>query len=202
MKGKFKERAGTSTAHRSRTGMMVRALLVVSVLLLYFSGLGQMPIYQRYYITSIPGFTWTGDYFATLRLHYIFAAVLIFAYVFHLVYHWGRDGFFVAGKKVDNYREARNEAGGKGQERFFTLLRLSQVLIHVNILLLIASGIVKVIKNLPAVDLPYALLVMSTALHNLATLLLLVSCAAYFLIRLLQRRNASPVWSDSGVSMK
>ncbi len=163
-----------------RGAIILRAGMAVSLLALYFSGLGQMPVYQRYYITEIPGLGWTAQYYLTLQIHYIFAVVLIFLYTFQLFSSHRR------GEPVFTEPPKRSA----GNFRFVTLLRLSRTFIHLNLILLIGSGIIKVIKNLPTVTLSYPLLVTVTALHNLATVLLLVSFAAYFLARFLQNKKA------------
>ncbi len=51
-------------------------IFVVGVLT--FTGFMQMPLAKRYYITDIPGMAWTGDFFIVHKLHYVFAAMLLF----------------------------------------------------------------------------------------------------------------------------
>lgn len=51
--------------------------LIVSVVMLLVTGFGQMPIYARYYVSSIPGLAWTGDFYLTHLLHYLFALVFL-----------------------------------------------------------------------------------------------------------------------------
>lgn len=62
----------------------LRVLFVATVALLAFTGFGQMPLYGRYYLTSVPGLGWAGDYYFTHLLHYVSAALLLglMAYVF------------------------------------------------------------------------------------------------------------------------
>jgi len=105
------------------------------------------------------------------------AAVLIFVYTFHLLSQWKRgEPFFTSGRYA-------------GSNPYFKLLRLSHIFIHFDILLLIGSGIIKVIKNLPAVELAYPILVTTTTLHNLATVLLLVSFTVFFSARYLYNKK-------------
>lgn len=163
-----------------RGTLLMRAGMAVSLVALFFSGLGQMPIYQRYYLTEIPGLGWTSQYYLTLQIHYFSAVLLIFVYAFQLFSRWRR------GKPVFSEQTGR----AAGEYPYFKLLQLSRIFIHLNILLLIGSGMIKVIKNLPNVNLAYPLLVTVTSLHNLATVLLLVSFATYFFARLLQYRKA------------
>ncbi len=52
-------------------------LYLASVVMLAFSGFGQMPLYKRYYIADIPGMAWSADFYTTHLVHYIFSALLI-----------------------------------------------------------------------------------------------------------------------------
>lgn len=54
-----------------------RLFFVATVALLAFTGFGQMPLYGRYYLTSVPGLGWAGDFYFTHLLHYAGAAVLL-----------------------------------------------------------------------------------------------------------------------------
>ncbi len=56
---------------------IIRTLYVVSALILMITGFGQMPIYKRYYISSLPGLAWLADFYVTHWLHYLSAAVLM-----------------------------------------------------------------------------------------------------------------------------
>lgn len=53
-------------------------LFSLSVLVLAFSGLGQMPLFKRYAIADIPGMAWTADFYIQHVLHYLAAAVFLF----------------------------------------------------------------------------------------------------------------------------
>ncbi len=52
-------------------------MFFLTVLLLVLTGFGQMPIYNRYYVTSVPGLQWTGDFFTTHLMHYILSALFL-----------------------------------------------------------------------------------------------------------------------------
>lgn len=52
-------------------------LYLASVFFLTLSGFGQMPIFKRYHIADIPGLGWLAEFYVTLDLHYVAAAVLI-----------------------------------------------------------------------------------------------------------------------------
>jgi hypothetical protein len=49
------------------------ALFVV----MWFTGFGQMPIFKRYYVSDIPGFAWSADFYATHYIHYMGAILLL-----------------------------------------------------------------------------------------------------------------------------
>ena len=49
----------------------------IAVGLALFSGMGQMPLYNRYYLTSVPGLGWAGNFLALSDLHYLAAALLM-----------------------------------------------------------------------------------------------------------------------------
>ncbi|MEF3696801.1 iron-sulfur cluster-binding protein [Desulfolutivibrio sp.] len=66
----------------------------VTVFGLGLTGVAQMPIFSRYYIADIPGFAWLGNFVFTHMLHYVLAAIfLYFAFRFAAVYAlaWRRD---------------------------------------------------------------------------------------------------------------
>ena len=50
----------------------------ISIILLIISGMGQLPIYKRYFVTELPGGEWLGSFFKMLDLHYFAAGILIF----------------------------------------------------------------------------------------------------------------------------
>ena len=49
----------------------------VTLFFITLSGFAQMPIFERYHISNIPGFGWLADFYITHLVHYAFAAVLI-----------------------------------------------------------------------------------------------------------------------------
>ena len=55
-----------------------KRLLLAAALGLGLTGMGQMPIFSRYYIADIPGLGWLGDFRITAAVHLALAAVLLF----------------------------------------------------------------------------------------------------------------------------
>lgn len=62
---------------QTRMPWWFRLLFAATVTLLAFTGFGQMPLYGRYSLTSVPGLGWAGDFYFTHLLHYGGAAVLM-----------------------------------------------------------------------------------------------------------------------------
>jgi membrane-associated PAP2 superfamily phosphatase len=49
----------------------------VAAMMALFTGLGNMPLYGRYYLADLPGLRWTGNFIVNVSVHYIFGAVLV-----------------------------------------------------------------------------------------------------------------------------
>jgi hypothetical protein len=134
---------------------IIRTLYVVSALILMITGFGQMPIYKRYYISSLPGLAWLADFYVTHWLHYLAAAVLIALSLYAIT-------VFVFG-----YRRTK-KLSISGFVRGFILIGL------------ILSGIPLVINNLPGsffsqgaiifLDLAHMALAMALLVAGLVTL--------------------------------
>lgn len=157
--------------------------LSISVLLI--SGLGQLPLYKRYNIVKLPGGEWLGSFFNTLDLHYLAAAFLIFVISFHLVYHGLRREFDFLPKRGDfleSYRIIKAMITGSKEppaEKYLAEQRIAYFYIGSNIVILIITGIVKILKNFPGNFLPHTLISFSTHLHNLSTVLLVLGIAVH-----------------------
>ncbi len=159
-----------------------RLIIFISCFMLYFSGLGQLPIYRRYNVVALPGLAWSDQYLITLQLHYLFSAILIGALLFMLVFRYRLSRYGL--RQGGNIPAAGGSADfrlflwrGAGQEGPWQ--RPARLLIAYNLVLLILTGLVKIYKNLPGVELAYALTVTVTALHNLATVLMLCGVLLY-----------------------
>ena len=61
--------------------------IALSGLMLLFTGMLQLPLARRYFITDIPGMAWAGDFVFTLHLHYAASVIFIAAALFHVAYH-------------------------------------------------------------------------------------------------------------------
>lgn len=105
----------------------VGAAYVLFVALLAVTGTMQMPIASRYRIVAVPGLAWLGDFWLTHKLHYVGAVGLLFL-TGYLLTRW-----------LLEWRRAHALSG-------FGLARAAVVA------LLLATGAVRVLKNLPSVS--------------------------------------------------
>lgn len=121
---------------------------------LLFSGFGQMPIFKRYYLADLPGMAWTADFYVTLIIHYIAAAVFIGLSVYYLAYY-AREKNWWAG------------LNGRAWLRGFLFV------------VLIMSGVLLVVRNLPWIAMPQPLAIVATLTHTGATMVFLVAAATY-----------------------
>lgn len=159
--------------------------VALSAVLLIISGLGQLPLYKRYNITKLPGGEWLGSFYNMLDLHYFAAILLIFVVSFHLVFHFMRREFDIYPKRGDlkeSYLIIKAMfTGGKEPpaDKYLAEQRVAYLFIGANVLVLILTGIVKVVKNFEGTSLPYTLVAASTHLHNLATVLLILGIVAH-----------------------
>jgi hypothetical protein len=74
---------------------IVRWLYVLTMIGMGFTGLGQMPIFKRYYIADIPGMAWAADFYLTHYIHYL-GAIFLFALIAYAILDYillGRKAF-------------------------------------------------------------------------------------------------------------
>ena len=100
---------------------------VLVLTLLAITGVMQMPIASRYRIVAVPGLAWLGDFWLTHRLHYL-GAILLLALCSYLATRWTLE-----------WRRSYALTG-------FGLVRAGLLAG------LIATGAVRVLKNLPNVS--------------------------------------------------
>lgn len=163
---------------QSRANRFVHWTTALSVMLLIITGLGQLPLYTRYNVTKLPGAEWLGNYFITINLHYLGAMGLIFAASFHIVYAFARREFDIFPRKGDmkeSYQIIKAMLT-KGQEpasdKYLAEQRVAYLFIGLTLLLLVFTGLIKTLKNVPGVELSHSLLYWNTALHNIGTVLI------------------------------
>jgi cytochrome b subunit of formate dehydrogenase len=167
-------------------------LVAGSGLLLIFSGMGQLPMYQRYKVVDIPGLHWSGDFELNLILHYLLAVVFTAAVFYHLVYHWRRREFALLPRKgdaVESVLIVKAMLVG-GQEpphgKFLAEQRLAYAAIAITVLGLVGTGLIKTYKNLGAIVIEPTLLQIITLLHTGLTMVfmgLIVAHIAAFVLK-------------------
>ncbi len=140
-----------------RYGAIVRFehwMVALSGIMLIFTGLGCLPLFKRYYITEIPGFKWTADFYLLTKLHYIFAIFFLFAVFFHVFFHASRKDFGLLPKKGDFTASIKMILASFGlmkeppADKWLPEQRLAYVGIGLVTASVVITGIIKVLKNL------------------------------------------------------
>ena len=159
--------------------------IALSGLALLVSGFFQMPTANRYYITSVPGLSWSGDFFVSLYVHYAASVVFIAAAFFHLVYHGMRGDKGMIPQKGDFRTSIAviKSFFGKGKEppfhKYLPEQRLAYAGMAFIIAMLILSGLVKTYKNIYAPDLSLTVVLTATWVHNIFFALFLLAFLAH-----------------------
>jgi formate dehydrogenase subunit gamma len=135
-------------------------LIALSGLVLIFTGLGCLPLFKRYYITEIPGFAWTADFYTVTKIHYLFAIFFTFGVFSHLFFHLVRKDFGLLPKKGDFVASIKTilASFGLGEEpqadKWLPEQRYAYVGIALVTAIVVLTGILKVFKNLEWIVLP------------------------------------------------
>lgn len=160
-------------------------VLAFSGFVLIFSGFGELPMYKRFLVTEIPGLGWAGDFFINLKIHYLAGIVFVSVMVFHAIYHgWlGHQGLLPKRGDVKASLITILSLFGFGKEpksgKYLAEQRLAYAYLGGVGLILVLTGIVKVIKNLPGVYLPPVLITAVTLTHTFATIFFLLGVVAH-----------------------
>ncbi len=172
-------------------------LVALSGILLLFSGFGQMPMYKRYNIIMLPLLSWSGNYEITLFLHYLSAAVFSAAVFFHITYHYRRKEFGllpVKGDVTDAIKGILAMLGLTDQPRhqkFQAKQKIIYLIIGINALILIFTGLVKSYKNLGSIIIEPMFLQVITIIHTLTAMTFLFLFLAH--VAALMLRNHRPL---------
>jgi uncharacterized membrane protein len=146
-----------------------KARRTVYGLILFFivlSGFAQMPIFDRYYISDIPGLAWLAQFYVTHVIHYIMAALLLGL------------GMYAA---VDYFLTRRSSSKSGLITRTTRLTPSAQVKI-VSLAGLVLTGCFMVVKNLSEIYFPHGVIIGLDLLHLLFCMVLL-GATAYAWIR-------------------
>ncbi len=159
--------------------------IALSGLLLLLSGLFELPMAARYRITSIPGFSWSGDFITSLSVHYAASVIFIAASLFHLLSHGlsGERALLPQKGDLKTSIAVIKTFFGKGEEppfdKYLPEQRLAYVGMAAVVAVLILSGLVKTAKNLFAPDMNYTLVLWATWLHNIFFVLFFLAFIAH-----------------------
>lgn len=154
-----------------------------SVFGLIITGILQMPVAKRYNITKI--FEWSGDYFFTLSLHYIFSVALIFFAFYHVFYHTGKREFDIVPRRGDiknSYLVIKAMITGDKEppsDKYLPEQRLAYTGGALIIALLIITGLIKSYKNLLGFDISNSLYLWAATLHNIGLILIILFIIAH-----------------------
>lgn len=163
-----------------------------SIFILLFTGFGQMPIYKRYYVDQIPGLAWSSDFFITLYIHYLAAIALTFIavfYVSYLIYSRAWDVFPRRGdfkESVQIFASMLSLAPEPENDKYLAEQRLAFSVTAFSIIALIFTGILKVYKNIPGVHFSETTIFWLAQIHNLFTVILLLSIIIHLLAFLIK----------------
>jgi cytochrome b subunit of formate dehydrogenase len=159
--------------------------IALSGLALVLSGMFEMPMANRYYISSVPGLGWSGDFIVSLKVHYAASIVFVAAALFHMAYHGLRGDRGMIPRRGDLRAsiEVMKSFFGKGKEppfhKYLPEQRLAWVGMAVIIAMLILSGLVKTWKNIYAPDMSYAIVLWATWVHNIGFVLFVLVFLAH-----------------------
>lgn len=161
--------------------------IAISTFMLIITGLGQMPLYGRYLLVQPPGTKWLTSYEITLWVHYIFAALLMFFVMYHIVFHIMMKQFNLVPKKGDvkgsiillKAMLLRKEE--PSSEKYLPEQRLTYAYFIISFGVIIISGFIKVFKNMMGVQPTNGLLLWGAQLHNVATALIVVGVFMHLL---------------------
>lgn len=172
-------KAGKIRRH-SRTVMLNHWTVAISGLFLLFSGFGQLPMYKRYNVVKIPGLEWSQNFEITLVMHLIAAIFFGAGVLFHIVYHYRRKEYAAMPQKGDvkeSVEIIKAMVTGKEeppQGKFLAEQRLAYAAIGVTSIVLLVTGLVKIIKNANSITLIPWINEVNTLLHTLAGMIFML----------------------------
>lgn len=164
----------------------------LSIFILLFTGFGQMPIYKRYFVVQLPGLGWTSNFLITLDIHYYAAAVSISISFFYAAYLLFSKKWDILPRRGDFRESLQIFAAMLGlaeepeSDKYLAEQRLAFMVTAVSVLALIISGIIKVYKNLPGTYLSSGVVFWTAQIHNLFTVILLLSIVVHLAAFLLK----------------
>lgn len=154
--------------------------VAISVFGLIFTGILQMPVATRYNLNKLPFMSWSGEYFISLNLHYIFAFFFVFFVCFHIANHAFKREFDIIPKFSDfknSYLVIKAMIFHTKEppcEKYLPEQRLAYLAIATVLLMLLITGLIKSYKNILGFDISNELYFWASSLHNLGTFLIIL----------------------------
>jgi hypothetical protein len=123
-----------------KSAKLIKWIYLAAVWVTVFTGFGNMPLWKRYYIADIPVMAWSGDFLVNVQVHYLFGSVILAIAVYFTILY------------INEQRSG---------------LRLTRTgLIRAVLLgLTLVSGILQVLKNFPAVNPSFEMMVFLNLFH-------------------------------------
>ena len=137
---------------------IVKPIYFLLLFMMGLTGFGQMPIFKRYYIADIPGLAWTAKFYVTHYFHYCGAILLLFLIVYMIGVYFGL------------------------LRRSYTLSKAAYVRI-ILLAAIVATGIFRVLKNLPDVVFAPGFTVFIDISHLVFMMLLMIFGIAFSISR-------------------
>lgn len=152
---------------KSITVSVLKRLYPVALAVALFTGFGNMPIYKRYYISDIPGFWWSSNFYVNLTIHYISGALLVGLAVYF--------GFIYLKTHPSN-------------DRLTTAGMLRAVLLGLSLL----TGILLAIRNLSGINFGFGVQMFVVFAHLAMALTLMVLSVGCFIFKSPWRSHLLP----------
>jgi hypothetical protein len=123
-----------------------------------FTGMGQMPIFKRYYVADIPGMAWSADFYLTHTIHYL-GAIFLLCFIMYAA-----ADYLLSGRKI--YK--------------LTASGVYRVILLAGI---VATGVVRVLKNLPEITFSPNFTMLVDISHLAFMMIFLFSALAFLIFR-------------------
>ncbi len=166
--------------------------IAISGLILLLTGIFELPIAKRYYITDLPGMAWSGDFITSLKIHYLASIVFVGVVLFHVVYHLLRKEKGMLPVRGDMLESVKviGTFFGHGEEppfdKYLPEQRVAYIGMAVIIGGLIVSGLIKTYKNIFNPQIDPTILGIATWSHNIFFVLFFLAFIAHILAIILK----------------
>ena len=143
----------------AKPNLLLKVLYGIAAVAALFTGFGNMPLWGRYYVADVPGLGWSGDFFINVNVHILAGSLLLAIGAYALTAY---------------LLENRSHTVG--------LTRSGRIRVCL-LALALTTGILMVIKNLPGVHFPMAMLMIFNLSHMAAAMLFMIAALAALIFR-------------------